>query len=350
MITITNVLAFEIDSENANGFFLYCDDKWLYYWNNTTKINEKIAYINNISSSKDKTKIYVHYPFVCVVENFGLNGIVISTENKKFSIPIKRKEYFTNCSSYSIGFLERENHVLLIHQTEWNRLDITDLTTGKLLTKRKSITTPKDKNYVDYFHSLLHVSPCSRYFLSNGWVWQPFDFINCYKVEEFLKHFESSGFGIDYWYEANWDRPCTFIDDDAFVIAADIEEDKDEEINNRHEFRFYRITDNLIDGLLPVHKTIDCEIWGTNQYCEIKGNLYYDKTSNYLIAMSSLGTFILTLDGNVIIHNPNLQCNLSSDDKIEILYRFSVNHRLFYGLDEETNEIKTVTLDELLSK
>ncbi|MDR1052719.1 MAG: hypothetical protein LBL39_00935, partial [Planctomycetaceae bacterium] len=105
MITMTNVLAFEIDSENANGFFLYCDDKWLYYWNNTTKINEKIAYINNISSSKDKTKIYVHNPFICVVENFGLNGIVISTDNKKFSIPIKRKEYFTNCSSYSIGFL-----------------------------------------------------------------------------------------------------------------------------------------------------------------------------------------------------------------------------------------------------
>jgi hypothetical protein len=48
MITITNVLAFDIDSENADGFFLYCEDKWLYYWNNTTKVNEKITYINNI--------------------------------------------------------------------------------------------------------------------------------------------------------------------------------------------------------------------------------------------------------------------------------------------------------------
>ena len=92
----------------------------------------------------------------------------------------------------------------MIHQTQWNRLDITDLTTGQILTERviriekigvdeNNFTLFDKENYEDFFHGLIHVSPNSKKFLSNGWCWHPFGLIECYGVEQFLKSYEPSG-------------------------------------------------------------------------------------------------------------------------------------------------------------
>src|SRR5215208_3851768 len=88
----------------------------------------------------------------------------------------------SDVSSYSIGFLDRDGRTLLVAQTQWNRLDVFDAETGANLTQRdvfirdsgqrdeQGHTIHDRSNYVDYFPSLLHVSPDSRHFLSNGWM------------------------------------------------------------------------------------------------------------------------------------------------------------------------------------
>ncbi|HEX8347788.1 MAG TPA: hypothetical protein VF657_24095, partial [Actinoplanes sp.] len=153
--------------------------------------------------------LYVHGPWVCVTERFGVNASLINTVTgavRKFS----RGDYHSDVSSYSIGFLDRDGRTRLVAQTQWNRLDVFDAETGVNLTER-------EVSYVDYFHSLLHVSPDSRHFLSNGWVWSPADVVRVFSTEAFMTGYEPTSIPVGTAFGYNWDRPCAFVDDRTFV-------------------------------------------------------------------------------------------------------------------------------------
>jgi hypothetical protein len=133
--------------------------------------------------------LYVHGPWVCVTERFGVNASLVNTSTGAVR-GLSRADYHSRVSSYSIGFLDRDGRTLLVAQTEWNRLDVFDAETGANLTEREVVHRDPEKNYIDYFHSLLHVSPDSRHFLSNGWAWSPVDFVRVFSTEAFLNGYE----------------------------------------------------------------------------------------------------------------------------------------------------------------
>ncbi|MFI5835844.1 hypothetical protein ACIA5A_19450 [Micromonospora sp. NPDC051300] len=80
--------------------------------------------------------IYVHGPWVCVTERFGVNASLINTVTGAVR-GLSRADYHSDVSSYSIGFLDRDGRTLLVAQTQWNRLDVFDAETGANLTERE---------------------------------------------------------------------------------------------------------------------------------------------------------------------------------------------------------------------
>ena len=342
-----NVLAIQCSNTENEQYALFCDNKGLYHGNDKDGFI-LLAVLENINPLDRFIKIYYHFPYICVTERYGLNATVVNIMDRNV-LNLTREDYHSDVSSYSVGFLERDGRVLLIHQTQWNRLDITDLETGELLTKREIIykktsdmetnkwgTFPKweTKNYIDYFHSLLHISPDGKHFLSNGWIWQPFDNIMCFETDHFFREYENCGKSIEYSRGYAWDRPCAFVGNDMLVIAADkdditveagIIEAELKEPPAYHQLLFYKLSEvkegiytysgyENYDSLpLAYSAKADCDVFTFDEYSEvISGEIYYKSDTERLIVLSGKGAFELTLGGKIINSDPEIKQDVSN--------------------------------------
>jgi len=343
MIEDKNVLAIQCSNTQKEQYALFCDDKGVYHGNDE-ECFVLLAVLDNISHSDQPIKIYYHFPYICVSERVGLHAAVVNIADGRVQ-KFAREDYHSDVSSYSVGFLERNGRVLLIHQTMWNRLDITDLETGELLTPREVWMRDSGrkseegwprfeyKNYLDYFHSLIHVSPDGKHFLSNGWVWQPYDNIMCFETERFFKEYELCGESIKYYRGYNWDRPCTFVGNAMFVIVADkdeiIVEDGVREAELKeppayHQLLFYKLSEVKAQtyaykgyenyGTLPLAYSGkgDCDVFAFNEYGEVSGELYYEPETEHLIVLSEKGAFELTLDGRIVYSDLSIKLTVSN--------------------------------------
>ncbi|MEU4218352.1 hypothetical protein [Actinoplanes sp. NPDC026623] len=281
--------------------------------------------------------LYVHGPWVCVTERFGTNASLVNTATGAVR-ELGRADYHSNVSSYSVGFLDRDGRTLLVSQTQWNRLDIVDAETGANLTE--------GRDYIDYFHSLLHVSPDSRHFLSNGWVWSPADMVRVFSTEAFLTGYEPTGIPVGTIFGYNWDRPCAFVGDRTFVLALDDSVDSlDEEEVAEYTYRqlaFFEIPDlpraHPADRWLEPARLVDCDVFPRNQYGEVKGELHHDPESGHLIALTAgEGCFVVSLDGDVVARLPDISAasppshgDFGSSYSGTGGWSFAPEHRVFY--------------------
>lgn len=103
-----------------------------------------------------------------VVERHGAHGVVIDVATGTITMHLDRGDYCVEHYEFSCAFVDDGGRSLLVHATHWNRLDISDPSTGELLTPRD--TAGHD---LDYFHAGLSVSPDGRWLVDDGWVWHP---------------------------------------------------------------------------------------------------------------------------------------------------------------------------------
>ena len=167
---------------------------------NKYNINSKLIIINI-----QGTCLAIHTDTIINIfsfENSHIHKIPYSVENSIL------KNVYEN-GNESICIIDNEIH--LITQTKWNTLNIMNLKTKEMIT---DINRDEEKFGIDYFHSNLLVSKDYKYFLSNGWVWNPVDCISCFKIDEFLKGYEKCQVDVvnEYISGYNWDRPFAFID------------------------------------------------------------------------------------------------------------------------------------------
>jgi hypothetical protein len=242
---------------------------------------------------------------------------------------------------------------------QWNRLDVYDAATGENLTEREvycrdseqknenGSTVYEYKNYLDYFHSELTVSLDGKYFLSNGWVWQPYDMVYLFNTEEFLKSYDlcsvyaDSGLGSGY----NWDRPCAFIDGNTFVVALDdMEKSGELDEDNLQNYEYHQLaffkTDAEIHSNEYEHRRIEpyrkikCTAFTPDKDGEVTGKLYYDKMSEQIIAITQdKGAFIISMDGDIIENIPDIiaaQTGVFKSYESEIGWDYSPVHSVFY--------------------
>lgn len=192
----------------------------------TQKTNDRLPY-------DGKYTMELLGPWLSVFQKYGTNGCVYHVETgerRQFS----RENYHADVSSYSNGLLVYKGQICLLHQTEWNRLDITNLETGVRMTDRevyyrlldetddKGQRKHEEKNYVDYFHGRICFSPDYQYFLDLGWVWQPDGVPFLYRTEDFLEKFENSRINLTIndmaVYCDDWDQGAAWLDNDTFLI------------------------------------------------------------------------------------------------------------------------------------
>ncbi len=158
--------------------------------------SQEISHLANLPESKLNLdeKISLHLSpegkVAAVVNTKGSHGIVIDLSSGKMTMPLYRGNYHIEHCVFSIAFFTHEGRLLLVHATEWNRLDISDPLTGELITDRPSPRrvrdTPIPEHYLDYFHCGLLVSPDQEWIIDNGWVWHPVGIIYSWSLHLWL--------------------------------------------------------------------------------------------------------------------------------------------------------------------
>jgi hypothetical protein len=108
---------------------------------------------------------------------------------------------------FSICFISHDGRELVVHRTEWNRLDISDPGTGELLPARESPRhddPSPDSHYLEFYHGRLTPNSRGNLILDDGWVWHPFGWVYTIDAERWL--------GVNIWESEDVVRTSGLID------------------------------------------------------------------------------------------------------------------------------------------
>jgi hypothetical protein len=104
---------------------------------------------------------------------------------------LDRGTYHVEHSNFPVAFAQIDGRLLLVHGTDWNRLDVSDPRTGGLLTDRSPTSYRRDEerpeHYLDYFHGGLAASPDGEWIVDNGWVWHPVGIVSSWSLRRWLE-------------------------------------------------------------------------------------------------------------------------------------------------------------------
>jgi hypothetical protein len=101
-----------------------------------------------------------------VVETRGQNGVVVDTATGELTMLMERGVDTVDGARFPVAFARRGDRLLLIHGTDWNRLDVFDPRSGECLTRRPP-TGPAGHG-IPYVCSGLSVSPDGEWVVDNG--------------------------------------------------------------------------------------------------------------------------------------------------------------------------------------
>jgi hypothetical protein len=175
-------------------------------------------------------------------ETLGVRGGLIDLEARRQVLALERAPCCQDVSPFPLSFVSVEGRTVLIHATASNRLDATDVESGKPLTERgptEYVDGKEPPHYLNYFHSSLSVSPGGSWLVTNGWVWHPWGCIvvwrtdawlgpggNAWESEDGPTKFDIYETGAEYF----WDRPLCWVDDDTLAFWG--RGDDDTELEN----------------------------------------------------------------------------------------------------------------------
>jgi len=128
--------------------------------------------------------------FAAVANRRSVKGAVIDLSTGRTTMSLLREDYCAEHCPFPLAFVQRDSKWLLIHATQWNRLDVSDPEIGELLTGRSlpqlEAGKPRSEQNLDYFHATLLPSPDGKWIADNGWVWHPFGMVRTWSVERWL--------------------------------------------------------------------------------------------------------------------------------------------------------------------
>jgi hypothetical protein len=110
--------------------------------------------------------------FAVIYSNRGRFGMVADLRGGRTTMTLDRGSYFSSECGFPVAFCVHDGRLVLVHGTDWNRLDVSDPSTGERLTERVS-PEHGGEHYLDYFHCGLSPSPDYEHLAEDGWVWSP---------------------------------------------------------------------------------------------------------------------------------------------------------------------------------
>ena len=128
--------------------------------------------------------------FAAVVNDYGRYGRIIDLRTGNVTMQLDGGEYCSETVPFSFAFACREGQAIAIHRTDWNRLDISDPSNGRLLTSRGPTSYSQGEerpaHYLDYFHGKLYLSLNGAHVLDDGWVWHPVGVPAVWSIDRWL--------------------------------------------------------------------------------------------------------------------------------------------------------------------
>jgi hypothetical protein len=154
-------------------------------------------------------------------------GLVLDLDSGQVTMRLDHRSAHEEHSRFPVVFFDDGGRPLLVHATNWNRLDISDPATGELLTSREPTRSRQGElrppHYLDYFHAGLSVSPDQRFVAEDGWVWHPFGVVRSWDLARWLH--ENPWEGEDgpsirslCWREYFWDAPMCWLDEQTLAV------------------------------------------------------------------------------------------------------------------------------------
>ena len=171
--------------------------------------------------------------YVAVCNRWGERGVVFDLDDNRHCLDLKR-HYRAEESDFPAAFAESPAGTILIHGTAWNRLDVTQMSTLKVLTARENPVYQKGESsphYLDYFHGGLSVSTEGNWMLDNGWVWAPVGLVATWSLASWVSgnvwESEDGPSKRRLCHRAYlWDAPVTWLDDRTVAVWGFGEDDE----------------------------------------------------------------------------------------------------------------------------
>ncbi|MET7700492.1 hypothetical protein [Streptomyces sp. NPDC005485] len=129
--------------------------------------------------------------FAAVVNDYGRFGEVIDLRTGEVTLALDNQGYNADTVPFSLAFGQSRGVCVVIHRTDWNRLDVSDAQTGLLLTDRSlpvaAVGEALPEHFLDYFHGALYVSPDGKRILDDGWKWHPFGIPSAWDLDPWIE-------------------------------------------------------------------------------------------------------------------------------------------------------------------
>ncbi len=180
----------------------------------------------NLYCSKDNEFVAITWNRVCVGTKVS-RGVVLKTSDGEIKLHLDNGYYYTDMAPFPVCFIKYKSKNLVVHATDWNSLDVTDLENGKILTSRdlskKSNEQKGPKISKTEWPSLLLPSPSEEVIAVQGWMWHPVGVLYSFSLKNWLEHdiWES-----DYIPEKNiyssmydWTNPFCWINETKLCIC-----------------------------------------------------------------------------------------------------------------------------------
>jgi len=167
--------------------------------------------------------------FAAVVNDYGRYGEVIDLRSGRVTLRMDGGMYCSETVPFSFAFAGWQERVVVIHRTDWNRLDVSDASSGSLISERGPTSYQHGKerpsHYLDYFHGAICLSPRGTYLLDDGWVWHPVGIPVVWSFDRWLSEntWESEDGTTRREIcarEGYWDHGIAWIDEETVAIGG----------------------------------------------------------------------------------------------------------------------------------
>lgn len=148
-------------------------------------------------------------------------GLVVDLERGGITMRLSRGDYHVEHCGWPFAFVTRSHETVAVHATEWNRLDATELGSGRRRTGAAGEDPEADS--LDYFQAGLEVSANGRWIASSGWVWHPvgvtrvFDLARWLDVDPTEAH-RGESVRMLWNHPDAWDGPMCWLDDRRLLV------------------------------------------------------------------------------------------------------------------------------------
>lgn len=273
--------------------------------------------------------------YIAITNKYGQYGAIYDTKTGNILLKLDRKTYHIEQTYFPIAFFEQDSVTYLIHGINWNKLELTEIPSGKTLSERAVIEHDVDDDrYLDYFYGELHISPNNKTFLSSGWVWQPVSVLRFTDLQKWFSEPyqpEMPHNGDRQFWSYYWDRALCWIDDETVAFLYDPleegdldEEDQPEDFETGKQYIvcYHPETEKIVNKIevtFPV-----------NQYHEADGCKLFFNQNIYLT--SGNGVQVIDPDNGFILEQSNLKNITQFHPQSSILYSFKEHILMFFSM------------------